>query len=72
MAKENKKKSSSKNPKAQKAGQVVVKANNAPKAKKEINNKGNKKTKKLKKKLIEHTAFKSKDKKKRKAARQFG
>jgi polyphosphate kinase 2 len=66
MAKENKKKSSSKNPKAQKAGQVVVKANNAPKAKKEINNKGNKKTKKLKKKLIEHTAFKSKDKKKKK------
>jgi hypothetical protein len=40
MAKENKKKSSSKNPKSQKAGQVVAKANKAPKAK---NNKGDKK-----------------------------
>jgi polyphosphate kinase 2 len=64
MAKENKKKSSSKNPKSQKAGQVVAKANKAPKAK---NNKGDKKQKKLKKKLSEHTAFKNKDKKKKKS-----
>lgn len=67
MAKENKKKSSSKNPKAQKAGQVVAKAKNAPKAKKEENNKGDKKPKKLKKKLSEHTAFKNKDKPKKKS-----
>jgi len=67
MAKENKMKSSSKNPKAQKAGQVVKKANNAPEVKKEINNKGDKKTKKLKKKLSEHTAHKNKDKKKKKS-----
>ena len=66
MAKENKMKSSSKNPKAQKAGQVVEKANNAPEVKKEINNKGDKKPKKLKKKLSEHTAYKNKDKKKKK------
>ena len=67
MAKENKMKSSSKNPKAQKAGQVVKKANNAPEVKKEINNKGDKKTKKLKKKLSEHTAHKNKNKKKKKS-----
>jgi polyphosphate kinase 2 len=66
MAKANKKKSSSKNPNAQKAGQVAAKTNNASEAKKEKNNKGDKRPKKLKKKLIEHTAFKSKDKKKKK------
>ena len=67
MVKENKKKSSSKNPKARIAGQALAKANNAPIAKKEKNKKGAKKTKKLKKKLIEHTAFKNKDKKKKKS-----
>ena len=67
MANEGKTKSESKNPKAQKAGQVVAKAKSAPKAKKEINNKGDRELKKLKKKLIEHTAFKNKDKKKKKS-----
>jgi polyphosphate kinase 2 len=67
MAKENKKKSSSKNSKAQKAGKVTADANRAPEAKKKKNNKNEKKPKKRKKKLIEHTAFKNKDKKKKKS-----
>ena len=66
MAKENKKKSNSKSAKQKATGQVSVKENDTSKAKKELNDKGNKKQKKLKKKLSEHTSFKNKDKKKKK------
>jgi polyphosphate kinase 2 len=66
MAKENKKKPKPNDPKAPKSVQILAKGKNASKTKKEINNKGDKKPKKLKKKLSEHTAFKNKDKKKKK------
>ena len=67
MAKESTKKTTSKDPKTQKSDQILAKGKNASKAKKEINNKDEKKPKKLKKKLIEHTAFKNKEKKKKKS-----
>ena len=54
MAKESTKKTTSKDPKPKKPEQILVKGKNASKAKK------------LKKKLIEHTAFKNKVKKKKK------
>ena len=66
MAKESTKKATPKDPKAKKPVKIVAKGNNASKAKKEINNKDEKKSKKLKKKLSEHTAFKNKEKKKKK------
>ncbi len=52
MAKENKKKSNSKSAKQKATGQVSVKENDTSKAKKELSDKGNKKQKKLKKKLF--------------------
>ncbi|MBW2219248.1 MAG: hypothetical protein JRF40_07145, partial [Deltaproteobacteria bacterium] len=64
MAKENKKKS--KGLKSKKAKSISVKEKDSSKAKKEISEKVKKKPKKPKKKLSEHTAFKNKDKKKKK------
>ncbi len=69
MAKENNKKSKPKNNKTKKSEQVPAKGNDASKAKKEVNNKDPKKKNKLKKKLSEHTAFKNKDKPKKKGRR---
>jgi polyphosphate kinase 2 len=66
MAKENKKKPKPNDPKSPKSAQLLAKGKNASKTKKEMNNKDDKKPKKLKKKLIEHTSFKNKDKKKKK------
>jgi polyphosphate kinase 2 len=67
MSKENKTKSNPKNNKTKKPAQVAAKGKNASKAKIEANNKGKEKKKKLKKKLSEHTAFKNKDKPKKKS-----
>ena len=64
MAKEDKKKSKPKN-KSKKSELTPAKGKTAGKSKAEANNKDNQK-KKLKKKLIEHTAFKNKDKPKKK------
>ncbi len=64
MAKEDKKKSKPKN-KSKKSELTPAKGKTAGKSKAEANNKDNQK-KKLKKKLIEHTAFKNKDKLKKK------
>jgi len=67
MKKGNNKKSKPKNQKAQSSKKISAKAKNAPKAKKEIKTKNEKKAKKLKKKLSEHTAFKNKNKPKKKS-----
>jgi polyphosphate kinase 2 len=67
MQKGNSKTSKPKNQKAQKSKQISAEAKNAPKAKKEIKAKDEKKPKKLKKKLSEHTAFKNKNKPKKKS-----
>jgi polyphosphate kinase 2 len=67
MKKGNNKKSKSNNRKAQKSKQISAKGKNASKSKKEINNKIEKEPKKLKKKLSEHTAFKNKDKPKKRS-----
>ena len=64
MAKEDKKKSKSNN-KSKKSEPTPAKGKTAAKSKAKANNKNNEK-KKLKKKLIEHTAFKNKDKPKKK------
>ena len=64
MAKENKKKS--KGLKLKKTTPISVKEKNSSTAKKEISEKVEKKPKKLKTKLSEHTAFKNKDKEKKK------
>jgi polyphosphate kinase 2 len=66
MKKGNNKKSKSKNQKAPRSKQISAKAKGAPKAKKEVKTKNEKKSEKLKKKLSEHTAFKNKDKPKKK------
>jgi polyphosphate kinase 2 len=66
MAREPKKKSSSKSVKHKEAKPNSVKEMDLSKAKKEISEKSEKKPKKLKTKLSEHTAFKNKDKKKTK------
>jgi polyphosphate kinase 2 len=66
MAKENKQKSKSKNNKSKKKKAVLTKSKGVSKANKEDGIEDNKKNKKLKKKLIEHTAFKNKDKPKKK------
>jgi polyphosphate kinase 2 len=66
MAKENKHKSKPSNNKSEKKEAVPVKGKLAAKSKAKANNKDSKKKKKLKKKLIEHTAFKNKDKPKKK------
>jgi polyphosphate kinase 2 len=66
MAKESTKKTTSKHPKAKKPEHILAKGKKASKAKIEINSKNEKKSKKSKKKLSEHTAFKNKDKKKKK------
>jgi len=66
MAKENNKKSKPKNKKSKKSQPALTKNKNASKAKKQVHNKDPKKKKKLKKKLSEHTAFKNKDKPKKK------
>jgi len=63
MAKENKKKPKPKNLKTNKSEQISAKAKDAPKAKKKTTQAG---AKKRKIKLSEHTAFKNKDKKKKK------
>ena len=67
MKKGNNKKSKPKNQKAQSSKKISAKAKNAPKAKKEIKTKNEKNAKKLKKKLSEHTAFKNKNKPKKKS-----
>ncbi|RLB78029.1 MAG: polyphosphate kinase 2 [Deltaproteobacteria bacterium] len=64
MAKENKKKAKVLKPKGVKP--IPVKEKDSSKAKKEISEKVKKKPKRLKRKLSEHTAFKNKDKKKKK------
>jgi len=66
MKKGNNKKSKPKNQKAPRSKQISAKTKSAPKAKKEVKTKIEKKPKKLKKKLSEHTAFKNKDKPKKK------
>ena len=63
----NNKKSKPKNQKTQSSKKISAKAKNASKAKKEIKTKDGKKAKKLKKKLSEHTAFKNKEKPKKKS-----
>ncbi len=67
MTKENNMKSKPKVHKAPKSEQVLAKGKRASEAKKEENNKDEKKRQKLKKKLSEHTAFKNKDKPKKKS-----
>ena len=67
MAKENKKKSKGSKPKEAKP--IPVKEKDSSKAKKEISEKVKKKPEKLKTKLSEHTAFKNKDKKKKRNRR---
>jgi polyphosphate kinase 2 len=62
MAKENKHKSKPSNNKSKKKESAPAKGKLAARSKAKANNKDNKKKKKLKKKLIEHTAFKNKDK----------
>jgi len=66
MAKETKKKSKSKGAKPKEAKPIAVKEKDSSKVKKEISEKAEKKPKKLKTKLSEHTAFRNKDKKKKK------
>ena len=66
MAKEIKKKSKPTNNKPKKAVPAPAKGKNASKAKGKVNSKDNRTKKKLKKKLSEHTAFKNKDKPKKK------
>ena len=65
MAKEDKKKSKPNNT-SKKSEPAPAKGEVAAKSKAKANNKDDKKKKKLKKKLIEHTAFKNKDKPKKK------
>ena len=65
MAKTNKKTSKPKDPKAKKSKTIAAKGKGVPKAKKEINIKDRTKSKKVKKKLSEHTAFKNKEKPKK-------
>ena len=67
MAKENKKKNRSKNPKAKNAKSNLSEGKNASKANKGKNRKLETKPEKVKKKLSEHTAFKNKEKKKKKS-----
>ena len=63
MAKEDKKKSKPKDLKTQKSAQILTNGKNISTAKKELKKEDKKK---LKKKLSEHTAFRNKDKKKKK------
>ena len=65
MKKDNNKTSGPKNPKPQQSKQIETKARTVTKAKKEVKAKDETKPKKLKKKLSEHTAFKNKDKPKK-------
>jgi polyphosphate kinase 2 len=67
MKKGNNKKSKPKTQKAKSVKQISAKGKNASKAKKEIKNKNEKKPKRIKKKLSEHTAFKNKNKPKKKS-----
>ena len=67
MKKGNKKTSKPKNKKAQKSKQISAKSKNASKAKKEMKTENDENPKKLKKKLSEHTAFKNKEKPKKKS-----
>lgn len=69
MAKESKTKSKSKDLNTPELKQILAKGKDAAKEKKEINNKVETKPKKLKVKLSEHTAFKNKDKPKKKNRR---
>jgi polyphosphate kinase 2 len=69
MAKESKTKSKSKDLNTPESKQILAKGKDAAKEKKEINNKVETKPKKLKVKLSEHTAFKNKDKPKKKNRR---
>ena len=66
MKKGNNKTSKPESQKTQRPKKITAKAKSAPEAKKEIKTKNEKKPKKLKKKLSEHTAFKNKDKPKKK------
>jgi len=66
MAKENNKKSKPKNKKSKKSQPALTKSKNASKAKGKVDSKDKRKKEKLKKKLSEHTAFKNKDKPKKK------
>ena len=66
MKQGNNKKSKPKNQKAPRSKQISAKAKSSLKAKKEVKTKNETKPKKLKKKLSEHTAFKNKDKPKKK------
>ncbi len=67
MAKENITESKSNDPNPQKLEQISAADDHAPKAKKEAKTDDGKKGKKIKKKLIEHTAYKNKDKPKKKS-----
>ena len=67
MKKGNNKKSKLKDQKAQKSKKISAKGKNASKSKKTIKNKNANEPKKLKKKLSEHTAYKNKDKPKKKS-----
>jgi len=67
MKKGNNKTSRPKNQKPQKLKQIETKAKTSTQAKKEVKTKDEKKPKKLKGKLSEHTAFKNKDKPKKKS-----
>jgi polyphosphate kinase 2 len=67
MKKDNNRTSKPNNQKAQRSKKISAKGKNVPKAKKEVKTKDDKKPKKLKKKLSEHTAFKNKDKPKKKS-----
>ena len=67
MKKGNNKKSKLKNQKTKSVKKISAKGKNTVKSKKEIKNKNEQKPKKLKKKLIEHTAFKNKDKPEKKS-----
>jgi len=69
MAKDNDKKSRPKNNKTKKTERIAAKDKNASKAKKEVNTIDSKNKNKLKKKLSEHTAFKNRDKPKKKGRR---
>jgi polyphosphate kinase 2 len=66
MKKGTNKTSHPKNQKAPRSKEFSAKGKNLPEAKEEVKTKDDKKPKKLKKKLIEHTALKNKDKKKTK------
>ncbi len=67
MKKGNNKTSRPKNQKPQKLKQIETKAKTSTQAKKEVKTKDEKKPKKLKGKISEHTAFKNKDKTKKKS-----